>query len=209
MNTLERVIRNKFLLSKNYKRVYDFVNPLDLTLDELTAFIIYNMECENIIEFIKLVTPFMRYIFSLLKYKDSDLYINDKILVKLELQEFQETRGEYIFGTFKINDENETEPIWEYIEYFNNSGYYLTFTRKFDAYFIICKDSDENDSYNQHINADKTFKTEECLICVENKPNVLFCGCSHLCVCEECIKYYESYQCPICKNINENIRIIV
>ena len=93
MNTLERVIRNKFLLSKNYKRVYDFINQLGLTLDELTAFIIYNMECENIIEFIKLVTPFMRFISSLLKYEDSDLYINYKILVKLEFQEFKNRKG--------------------------------------------------------------------------------------------------------------------
>ena len=205
MKTLERVIRNKFLLSKIYKRVYGFINPLGLTLDELTAFIIYNMECENIIEFIKLVTSFMRYISSLLKYEDSDLYINDKILVKLEFQEFQESRGEYILDVF----ENGTESIGEYIEDLNNSGYHLTFTRKFDAYFIICKDSDENDSYNRYINANKTFKTEECFICVENKPNVLFCGCGHLCVCEEYIKYYESYQCPVCKNINENIRIII
>ena len=69
------------------------------------------MECENIIEFIKLVTPFMRYISSLLKYEDSDLYINFKILVKLEFQEFQESQGEYILDAFKINDENGTESI--------------------------------------------------------------------------------------------------
>ena len=198
MNTLERVIRNKFLLSKNYKRVYD----LDLTLDELAVFIIYNMECENIIEFINLVTPFMCYISSLLKYEDSNLYINYKILIKLE---FQESRWEYILNVF----ENGTESIGEYIQDLNNSGYYLTFTRKFNAHFIICKNSDKNDSNNWYTNANKTVKTEECLICVENKPNVLFCGCGHLCVCEECIKYYESYQCPVCKNINENIRIIV
>ena len=206
MNTLERVIQNKFLLSKNYKRVYDFINLSDLTLGELNAFIIYNMECKNINEFIKLVTPFMCYISSLLKYEDSDLYIDDKILVKLE---FQESQGEYILDAFKINDENGIESIRECIEHYNDIGFYLTFTRKFDAYFIICNDSDENYSYNQRINANKTFKTEECLICVENKPNVLFCGCGHLCVCEECIRYYESYECPVCKNINENIRIIV
>ena len=197
MNTLERVIRNKFLLSKNYKRVYDFINPSDLTLDELTAFIIYNMKCKIIIEFIKLVTPFMCYISSLLKYKDSELYIDDKILVKLE---FQESQGEYILDAFKINDENGIETIRECIEYSYDDGFYLTFTRKFDAYLIICNDSDENDSYNRHINANKTFKTLECLICIENEPNVLFCGCGHLC---------ESYNCPVCKNINENIRIIV
>ena len=145
MKTLEQVIQNKFLLSKNYKRVYDFINPLNLTLDELTAFIIYDMECENIIEFIKLVTPFICYISSLLKYEDSDLYIDDKILVKLE---FQESQGEYILDMLKINDENGIESIRECIEYFNDNGFYLTFTRKFDVYFIIYNDSDENDSYN-------------------------------------------------------------
>ena len=67
MKTLEQVIQNKFLLSKNYKRVYDFINPWDLTLDELPAFIIYNMECENIIDFIKLVTPFLCYYFKFTK----------------------------------------------------------------------------------------------------------------------------------------------
>ena len=206
MKSLEQVIQNKFLLSKNYKRVNDFIDPSDLTFDELTAFIIYNMDCENIIEFIKLVTPFMCYISSLHKYEDSDHNIDDKILVKLE---FHESRGEYTLDMLKINDENGIESVREYIEYFNDSGFYLKFTRKFDAYFILYNDPDENDSYNQHINDNKTFKTEECLICVENKPNVLFCGCGHLCVCEECIRYYESYKCPVCKNINENIRIIV
>ena len=101
------------------------------------------MECENIIEFIKLVTPFICYISSLLKYEDSDLYIDDKILVKLE---FQESQGEYILGMLKINDENGIESIRECIEYFNDNGFYLTFTRKFDVYFIIYNDSDENDS---------------------------------------------------------------
>ena len=206
MKTLEQVIQNKFLLSKNYKRVYDFINPLNLTSDELTAFIIYDMECENIIEFIKLVTPFLCYISSLLKHEDSNLYIDDKILVKLE---FQESEGEYFLDIFKINDENGIESIRECVQYFNGNGYYLTFTKKFDAYFIIYNDSEENDSYNDHINNNKTFKTEECLICTENIPHVIFCGCGHLCVCEECIKTYQSYKCPICKHINKNIRIII
>ena len=160
MKTLEQVIQNKFLLSKNYKRVYDFINPWDLTLDELTAFIIYNMECENIIEFIKLVTPFLFYISSLVKHEDSNLYIDDKILVKLE---FEESQGEYFLDILKINDENGIESIREFVQYFNDNGYYMTFTKKFDAYFIIYNDSEENDSYNDHINNNKTFKTEECL----------------------------------------------
>ena len=202
MKSLDEVIRNKLLISKNYERVFDFINPLDLELNELTIFIIYNVECGNIIEFIKLVTPFLCYISSLLKYEHGELYLNDKIYIKLE---FHELQGEYILDLFKINDENGIERIKECIEYFN--GFYMTFTKKFNAYFVIYDDSEENDSYNDYINADKTFKTEECLLCYGDKPGVLFCGCGHLCVCKECIKYYESYKCPICKNINKNIII--
>ena len=165
------------------------------------------MECENIIKFIKLVTPFICYISSLLKYEDRELYINDKIYIKLE---FHESQGEYILDVLKINDENGIESIRECIQYFNDNGFYLTFTRKFDAYFIIYDDSNNNNnSYNDNINTNKTFKTEECLICTENKPNVLFCGCGHLSMCEKCLRYYESYKCPVCKNINKNIRIII
>ena len=147
MKSLDEVMQNKFLISKNYKRVFDFINPSDLTLNELTAFIIYNMECENIIEFIKLVTPFICYISSLLKYEDRELYINDRIYIRLE---FHESQGEYILDVLKINDENGIESIRVCIQHFNGNGFYLTFTRKFDAYFVIYDDSEENDSYNQH-----------------------------------------------------------
>ena len=182
MKSLDEVMQNKFLISKNYKRVFDFINPSDLTLNELTVFIIYNMECENIIEFIKLVTPFICYISSLLKYEDRELYINDRIYIRIE---FHESQGEYILDVLKINDENGIESIRECIQHFNGNGFYLTFTGKFDAYFVIYDDSEENDSYNQHINTNKTFKTEECLLCFGNKPNVLFCGCGHLCMYKE------------------------
>ena len=49
MKTLEEVIENKFILTENYKRVFDYINTSDFTFDEITAFIIYDLECENII----------------------------------------------------------------------------------------------------------------------------------------------------------------
>ena len=36
------------------------------------------------------------------------------------------------------------------------------------------------------INNYKTFRQETCVICIERIPNVLFCNCGHICVCEEC-----------------------
>ena len=208
MKSLEQVIQNKFLISKNYKRVfnYEFINPSDMTFDELSAFIIYDLQCENIIEFIKLLTPFVCYISSLLKYEDRELYINDKIFIRLE---FHESQSEYFLDMISINDENGIRYINEYMNYFNDNGFYLTFAKKFVAYFIIYDDSEENDSHNRYINTNKTFKTEECLICTENIPNVIFCGCGHLCVCDECVKTYRSYKCPMCKHTNKNIRILI
>ena len=59
------------------------------------------------------------------------------------------------------------------------------------------------------INAEKTFKEDECVICLTNPSNILFCNCGHLCVCEECSKTGESLEnCPICKTKNTNLRII-
>ena len=201
MKILEEVIENKFRITENYKRVSDYIDTSDYTFDELTAFIIYDLECENIIEFIDLTTPFICYISSLLKYEDIRRYKNNKILIKLE---FCKSEAEYILDVLKINDENGIRSIKECVEYFNGDGYYLAFTKKFDAYFIILYD----DSDDNHKNNNKTFKTEECLVCTENKPNVLFCGCGHISMCEECLIYYESYKCPVCKNRNRNIRII-
>ena len=110
MKTLTEVTENKFILTENYKRVFDYINTSDFTFDELTAFIIYDLECGNIIEFIDLVTPFICYISSLLKYEDMEQYKNDKIQIKLE---FRKSEAEYILDVLKINDENGIGSIRE------------------------------------------------------------------------------------------------
>ena len=49
-------------------------------------------------------------------------------------------------------------------------------------------DSDDNNDEEKEelsINDFKTFKLEECVICLEKEPKVLFCNCGHLCICEK------------------------
>ena len=58
------------------------------------------------------------------------------------------------------------------------------------------------------INSSQCFKSEECVICLTNPPNVLFCNCGHLCICSECEKLKISNKCPICKINNEIIRVL-
>ena len=58
------------------------------------------------------------------------------------------------------------------------------------------------------INEIKTYKSDECVICLENETNILFCNCGHLCVCEKCIEIKRLTKCPVCKTENTILRII-
>ena len=61
----------------------------------------------------------------------------------------------------------------------------------------------------QIINAEKTFKEDNCVICLTNPPNILYCNCGHQVLCEECSKTGESLEnCPICKTENTILRIL-
>ena len=62
--------------------------------------------------------------------------------------------------------------------------------------------------YHKVINGEKTFKEKTCTICLERIPNVLFCLCGHICVCEKCKKIKTLNLCPICKTENYILRII-
>ena len=46
---------------------------------------------------------------------------------------------------------------------------------------------------------EKTFKFDQCVICLDRKPNVLFIKCKHTCVCKECEKMHPSTKCPYCR----------
>ena len=54
----------------------------------------------------------------------------------------------------------------------------------------------------------KIFKHDQCVICLDRKPNVLFVKCKHTCVCEECEEVHPSTQCPCCRTeISEKLLI--
>ena len=63
-------------------------------------------------------------------------------------------------------------------------------------------------SFPTFINEYKTFKSDQCAICLEEKePKVLFCNCGHICIYEKCATHrYDN--CPVCKKENTILRII-
>ena len=54
------------------------------------------------------------------------------------------------------------------------------------------------------IKAGQTFKSDECVICLTKEPNILFCNCGHLCLCEECDEKHSvsviNSSCIFCDN---------
>ena len=63
---------------------------------------------------------------------------------------------------------------------------------------------EEEEEENQiiTINTEQTFKEDECVICLTNPPNVLFCNCGHIAICTECDKVKSLNIFPVCKTEN-------
>ena len=96
--------------------------------------------------------------------------------------------------------------------------YYDFYHEDYDFYFWALAELEQNNElvlsheFNKEetkiINPSKIFKSEECIICLENQPIILFCNCGHLCCCSECYKLKSLSACPICKTENEIIRTL-
>ena len=59
---------------------------------------------------------------------------------------------------------------------------------------------EDEEEYMTRINTDKSFKSDECVICLSIPSNLLFCVCGHIPICEECDELNNNLGiCPICK----------
>ena len=69
----------------------------------------------------------------------------------------------------------------------------------------ISTDSSSNDEEiiedEEPVKTTKSFKTEQCVICLTNQPNILFYDCMHICTCLECEEFKPLNSCPYCRAI--------
>ena len=57
------------------------------------------------------------------------------------------------------------------------------------------------------MNGDKTFKEDTCMICMDKKPDILFCNCGHLCICSTCRKSLnDKNKCVSCNLYSKIVR---
>ena len=67
----------------------------------------------------------------------------------------------------------------------------------------------DEDRYDEDYNykLKKSIKEDDCVICLNNKANILYTECLHFVVCDSCDKKGKFSKCPLCRKKIKNQRI--
>ena len=71
--------------------------------------------------------------------------------------------------------------------------------------YISPANEDLYEDYNYKLK--KSIKEDECVICLNNKANILYTECLHFVVCDGCDKKGKFSKCPVCRKKIKNQRI--
>ena len=218
MKTLEEVIKQKCKFIGDAKEEYDLYRHTYYgTIDNVLFLSSMTIETKNLITLLEEMTPLLVYIFSCILYNARGVHERRTLVLELH---FALSRV-YLSESLVLNEYYYDAPIRN-IEYnidgIKTSGHCMAFLEPFGIKITLRRTEHEVFDYYPSdfedevdaitINEIKTYKTDECVICLENKTNVLFCNCGHICVCEKCIEIKRLTKCPVCKTENNILRLI-
>ena len=74
---------------------------------------------------------------------------------------------------------------------------------------VVYVSPEDKDHYDEDYNykLKKSIKEDECIICFNNKANILYTECLHFVVCDGCDKKGKFSKCPLCRKKIKNQRI--
>ena len=74
---------------------------------------------------------------------------------------------------------------------------------------VVYVSPEDKDYYDEDYNykLKKSIKEDECVICFNNKANILYTECLHFVVCDGCDKKGKFFKCPLCRKKIKNQRI--
>ena len=218
-NTIKKdiLIRKKFIRYRNYNQ-YTFKTSL-LFLDRN----IFKLLC-------KFIKPFSYFLYSFtyqsnflenkfLHFSKLDIEYRKQILNSVELLNKDNLFSLYFIVPQPFEEEEEDNNFLKSIKITDclneNMGdvthlklkIYSTYVNvEEEDYLILGGERDREPEQTRIYDALQSFNSNECVICLTNPPNVLFCNCGHLCFCSECERKKISNKCPICKTENKIIR---
>ena len=65
--------------------------------------------------------------------------------------------------------------------------------------YIFREGQPDPDEVEEEYHLKKSIKTTECVICLQNRPNVLYIKCRHIVACDSCDLSGKLLECPICR----------
>ena len=178
---------------KNYR---DYLNKFkDFTLEE------YEDELKN-----EGYQSYSNIIF-FLRYKD-DFSVLFTITLEMVNNNPEYTYHFNEYETNNITEENINNMLDKYKDYQENLCLEIHMETKFYRFlsFYDNLETDEDEEIPTII--ENSFSSYNCLICFNNKPNILNFPCLHLSLCEECEKIGRFINCSICRvKIKRKVKI--
>ena len=214
MKSLEETIKLKC------KFLGNTITPLYLLLpDNYFFFTIFesknSFDARDEVTLLEEMTPLLVYFCSCIVFSRG---LHTDLLIKLHFGNSTLILDNSVNVYFEDLYQNPLRALNVSIDQSRSFGYCVFFMDTFKLEFILGRvanvltDEEEEETKTIEkfekvaINDLKTFKLEQCVICLENTPNVLFCNCGHLCVCKTCIMNFTN--CPMCKKESTILRII-
>ena len=227
MKSLEEVIKQKCKFIRNSRKPYELYNlrPYSYPTTDIRLFLTnMTIETDNIITLLEEMTPLLVYIFSCICHCNEGGLEFREMCIKLKFPNAILTFGDYL-NLCRYHYKTPISVIQDNIDELEASGHCTSFLAPFRIEITLERSLEmveherelnnypsdleyEEDDDIKNINEIKTYKTDECVICLENKTNVLFCNCGHICVCQKCIEIKRLTKCPVCKAENTILRII-
>ena len=118
-----------------------------------------------------------------------------------------EIKNKHIYSCFYNNMRDRISWENKYNDNFNIEGIFFVCI---DVNAIVIPNYDSNDDYDEVEDNKPTRKTileQECVICFENKSNILYLDCLHVCVCNVCDSKGRFNKCPFCRTKIKNQKI--
>ena len=120
-----------------------------------------------------------------------------------------ELKYKHIYSCFYNNVRDRISWENKYDDNFNIEGIFFVCI---DVNAIVIPDYDSDDldgdiDYEDIKPTRKTILEPECIVCLENKSNMLYLDCLHVCVCNVCDSKGKFKKCPLCRTKIKNQKI--
>ena len=150
----------------------------------------------------QVIKPFTDGLFRTVAYHRNSININYAFVFKIEIKNEEEfvQAGKIYYRLDGNPFESEMEVLetnWDLFRYIDQP-FKILVTTSF-SYFPDPYPLEYNVEPTPPNPLEKTFKFDQCVICLDRKPDVLLIECNHICTCKDCEKTRPSTQCPYCR----------